>query len=142
MSQENVDITARAIEAWNRKDLDAFLREWHEEAEWRPAFPEGTEGTGTVFTGHDDIARAWQSVREAWTEYRVTGDDARMVGDNLLVLGRIYARGASSGIEIDSDWSAVVRFREGKIVSAWDWLDHAPALEAVGLPKQDARADS
>ena len=39
-----------------------------------------------------------------------------MVGDNLLVLGRIHARGATSGIEIDSEWSAVVQFRDGKIV--------------------------
>jgi ketosteroid isomerase-like protein len=140
MSQENVEITGRAIDAWNRQDLGAFLREWHAEAEWRPAFPEGTEGTGSVFRGHDDLARAWHNVREAWAEYRVTGDDVRMVGDNLLVLGRIYARGATSGIEINSEWSAVVQFRDGMIVSAWDWLDHAHALEAVGLSDQDAHA--
>jgi ketosteroid isomerase-like protein len=133
MSQENLESTKRAIDAWNRQDLEAFLREWHEEAGWRPAFPEGTEGTGSVFRGHDELGRAWHNVREAWSEYRVMGDDARFVGENLLVLGRIYARGIASGIEIDSDWSAVVRFRDGKIVSAWDWLDHASALEAVGL---------
>jgi len=50
-----------------------------------------------------------------------------------LVLGRIYARGARSGVEIESDWSAVLRFKDGKAISAWDWLDHAPALKAVGL---------
>jgi ketosteroid isomerase-like protein len=142
MSQENVEITGRAIDAWNRQDLGAFLREWHDDAEWRPAFPKGTEGSGSVFRGRDDLARAWQNVREAWVEYRVTAKNARMVGENLLVLGRIYARGAASGIEIDSEWSAVVRFRDGKIISAWDWLDHAHALNAVGLSGQDAPADS
>jgi len=103
------------------------------DAEWRPAFPKGTEGTGAVFRGHAGIREAWHNVRAAWSLYRVDVDDARMVGDDVLVLGRIFARGESSGIEIDSPWSAVVRFRSGLAVSAWDWLDHEHALEAVGL---------
>jgi ketosteroid isomerase-like protein len=91
MSQENVATALRAIDAWNRQDLEAFVDTWHPDAEWR------------------------------------------MVGESLLVLGRICARGARSDGEIDSDWSAVLRFKEGKIISAWDWLDHEHALEAVGL---------
>jgi ketosteroid isomerase-like protein len=133
MSQENVATALRAIDAWNRQDLEAFVDTWHPNAEWRPAFPEGTEGSGSVFRGHESIERAWHNVREAWAEYRVESDNARMVGESLLVLGRIYARGARSDIEIDSDWSAVLRFKEGKIISAWDWLDHEHALQAVGL---------
>ena len=124
---------AAAIDAWNRIDLPAFLETWHAEAEWRPAFPQGTEGAGSVFRGREEIARAWENVRAAWAEYRVEADDVRVVGDDLLILGRIYARGAISDVEIDSAWSAVVRFREGTIVSAWDWLDHESGLEAVGL---------
>ncbi len=130
-----MELVGRAVDAWNRQDLSAFLRTWHANAEWRPAFPEGTEGSGSVFRGHEEIARAWRNVREAWAEYRVEPADARMVGESLLVLGRVYTRGATSGVEIDSEWSAVVRFQDGKIVSAWDWLDHAHALEAVGSRK-------
>jgi ketosteroid isomerase-like protein len=115
MSQ-NTETAERAINAWNRCDLDAFLREWHVECEWRPAFPKGTQGTGSVFHGHAALAQAWQGVRDA-----------------LLVLGSIYARGTRSEVALESPWSAVVRFRDGKLVSAWDWLDHAPALKAVGL---------
>jgi ketosteroid isomerase-like protein len=48
------------------------------------------------------------------------------------VLGHLYARGAGSGLEIDSPWSAVVRFRDGKVFEARDWLDHARGLEAAG----------
>jgi ketosteroid isomerase-like protein len=123
----------RAINAWNRQDLPGFLETWDEDAEWRPAFPAGTEGSGAVFRGRAEIARAWRGVREAWTEYRVDVHDARTVGDAVLVLGRIHARGAHSDIEINSEWSAVVRVRDGKAISAWDWLDHDHALKAVGL---------
>jgi ketosteroid isomerase-like protein len=133
MSDQNIQNALRAIEAWNRQDLPTFLEAWDDDAEWRPAFPEGTEGSGGVFRGHGEIARAWRNVREAWTEYGVKAEDARMVGESLLVLGRIHARGAKSGVEIDSEWSAVLQFRGGRVISAWDWLDHAHALKAVGL---------
>jgi len=128
-----MDTAREAIAAWNRRDLPAFLDAWHVDCEWRPAFPKGTEGSGTVFHGHDAITRAWHGVREAWEKYQLDVEDARMVGDDLLVLGHIYLRGLESQVELDSPWSAVVRFREGKLISAWDWLDHAPALAAVGL---------
>jgi ketosteroid isomerase-like protein len=133
MSQENVEIATQAIDAWNRLDLDAFLKVWHVEAEWRPAFPKGTEGTGSVFRGQEGIRDAWHNVRTAWSVYEVKPDRVEMVDDALLVLGQIHARGETSGVEIDSAWSAVLRFRGGLIISAWDWLDHESALEAVGL---------
>jgi ketosteroid isomerase-like protein len=128
-----LDLARRAIEAWNRLDLDAFMQAWHPKADWRPAFPTGTEGAGGVFSGHDGIRDAWHYVRTAWSVYRVEPEELRLVGDVLPVLGRIHARGETSGIEIDSAWSAVLQFRDGKVIRAWDWLDHESALEAVGL---------
>ena len=104
---------------------------WHPDAEWRPAFPKGTEGAGGVFRGHASIREAWVNVRAAWAEYRAEAESARLVGDSVLVLGRIDARGKTSGIEINSEWSAVVRFQGGLAVSAWDWLDHRSALAAL-----------
>jgi ketosteroid isomerase-like protein len=133
MSEENVELVTRMIEAWNRQDLSGFLEGWHSEAEWRPAFPAGTEGTGNVFRGLEGVERAWQNVRVAWTEYRLDVQEARWSGEDLVVLGRIHVRGAISGAEIDSDWSAVVRLRDNKVFGAWDWLDHDSALEAAGL---------
>ncbi|HST33010.1 MAG TPA: nuclear transport factor 2 family protein [Solirubrobacteraceae bacterium] len=130
---DGATVAAAAIEAWNREDLPAFLATLAERAEWRPAFPKGTEGTGGVFGGHAEIEQAWHSVRDAWSEYQVSAEEVRLVGEELLVLGRIYARGRSSGLEIRSEWSAVVEVRDGQIVKAWDWLAHAPALDAVGL---------
>ncbi len=133
MSQANVQAATRAIDAWNGCDLTAFLEEWYPDCEWRPAFPKGTEGTGSVFRGHAGITTAWRAVRVAWTVYRLDVDEARLVGDELLLLGKIFARGARSGIDLEAPWSAVVRFRTGRLLSAWDWLSHDHALKAVGL---------
>jgi ketosteroid isomerase-like protein len=100
MSQENVEITEgfenlrRAVEAWNREDLDAFLETWHPDCEWRPAFPRSLEGVGAVYRGREGIA---------------------------------------SGLELDSDWGAVITVRDGLAIRAWDWLDRNEALKAAGL---------
>jgi ketosteroid isomerase-like protein len=136
MSQEqDVEVGAQSVVAWNNCDLDGFLEAWHPDCEWRPAFPKGTEGTGSVFRGHAGMRRAWDAVRVAWTVYRLDGEEARWVGDDLVVLGDIYAKGAMSGIELEAPWGAVLNFRDGKIVRAWDWLSREKALEAVGLPE-------
>ena len=103
MSQANVELVTRTIEAWNQQDLSGFLDGWHPEAEWRPAFPAGTEGTITVFRGLDGVERAWQDVRAALTEHRLDFQEARWSGEDLVVLGRIHVRGAISGARIDSD---------------------------------------
>ena len=132
MSHENVEIAQNAIDAWNRQDLDAFVEAWHPDCEWRPAFPKGTEGSGMVFRGREGVTRAWHGVREAWEKYRLEVEHARPVGDELLVLGHIYLEGAESQVGLDSPWSAVLRFSDGKVISAWDWLDHASAIEAMG----------
>jgi len=124
---------ASAIAAWNQLDLEAFMLGWHPDAEWRPAFPEGTQGAGAVFRGHGGIREAWHNARSAWSLYQVEPHEIRPVGESLLVLGRIHARGKASSIEIDSAWSAVLEFRDGAVSSAWDWLDHQSALRAVGL---------
>ena len=36
MSQENVEIVKRAVEAWNTDDLDALLAELDADVEWHP----------------------------------------------------------------------------------------------------------
>jgi ketosteroid isomerase-like protein len=83
--------------------------------------------------GREDIVRAWHGVRAVWETYRLDPEDARVAGDTLVVVGRIHARGRESGLELDSGWSALVRFRDGLAVSAWDWLDRDEAPRAAGL---------
>jgi ketosteroid isomerase-like protein len=38
-----LEVAQRAIDVWNREDLNAFLQTWHPDCEWRPAFPSSVE---------------------------------------------------------------------------------------------------
>jgi len=140
MSKENVEAATwietarRAIDAWNRQDLDAFLDTWHPDCEWRPAFPRSLEGVGTTYRGREGIARAWHGVRAVWDEYRLDPEEAHIVGKRLVVVGRVYARGRESGLDLDSAWSGLATFRDGLAISALDWLDRDAAFKAVEPP--------
>jgi ketosteroid isomerase-like protein len=132
-SEDWVETARRAIEAWNRVDLDAFLETWHPECEWRPAFPRSLEGVGIVYRGRDGIARAWHGVRAVWAVYLLDPEDAQLVGGKLVVVGQVSGRGRQSGLELESGWSALAGYRDGLLISAWDWLDRDAAFEAVGV---------
>ena len=135
-SGDSIETARRAIEAWNRVDLDAFLETWHPDCEWRPAFPRSLEGVGTVYKGREGIARAWRGVRAVWEVYRLDPEDAQLLGEKLVVVGQVSARGRESGLELDSGWSAAATFRDGLTLTAWDWLDRKAAFEAVAVRKR------
>jgi ketosteroid isomerase-like protein len=137
-SQEKIEVASwfetarRAIDAWNREDLDAFLETWHPDCEWRPAFPRSLEAVGTVYRGREGVSRAWDGVRAVWEEYRLDPEQTRIVGERIVVVGHIHARGRESGLALDSGWSVLGTFRDGLVLTAFDWLDRDAAFRAVG----------
>jgi hypothetical protein len=44
MSQENVELSLRLVDAWNRRDVEAVVGLWDSEAVWHPPLEEITEG--------------------------------------------------------------------------------------------------
>jgi len=55
MSQENVEIVRKAIQAWNRREADLLLSYTAPEIEWMPAGPAAVESA--VYRGHEAVAR-------------------------------------------------------------------------------------
>jgi uncharacterized protein len=132
MSQENVETMRRAIEAWNRGDLDGFLAGAHPDLEWHPVLAAGVEGSGGTYRGHDGARQFWTEFRAMFDEFAVVIQDARAVGTCVLILGRIHGR-AHSGVPVDTQWGGVFEMSEGLCVRTQEFLDHRSALEAVGL---------
>jgi ketosteroid isomerase-like protein len=69
MSRENVDRVDRAYDAFNRRDLDAFLAFMDPEVELMTRFME-LEGD-PYYRGHDGVRRFWTQFLSAWDEYGV-----------------------------------------------------------------------
>ncbi len=63
MSQENVEIAQKGIEAWNLRDADLWLSYAAPEIEWVPAGPAAVESA--VYGGYDEVRRGLAAVWDA-----------------------------------------------------------------------------
>jgi ketosteroid isomerase-like protein len=84
-------------------------------------------------TGHEGV-RQWMAESDAaFDVQRMEAEEWRDLGDDVLLIGRVHARGRESGVEIDSAIAWLYTLRDGKIVLARGYLDVQQALEAAGL---------
>jgi ketosteroid isomerase-like protein len=140
MSQENVDLVRRAVDAFNRRDLDAFVALTDDDVEVIPRSAP-LEG-GDHYHGHDGVRRWLKDLFGVFTDFTTEVVEAHDLEDLTLALLRQRARGAGSHAPTEQSIWNVARWRRGKCIW-WRAFDtRAEALEAVGLSEKDARADS
>ena len=133
MSEENVVAFERAVDAFNRRDIEAVLEELDPEVEWHPAFQVLLGGEATVYRGHEGYREFIRDSLEVFPEFQVEYSEVRDLGDRLLAIGYLRARGKESGAETESPVGYVVEFKNGKGVRVREYLDPKEALEAAGL---------
>jgi ketosteroid isomerase-like protein len=132
MSQENVEVVKRSVEAFLRGDIDAYLEEAGDDVVLdysRARGPyrgvhRGREGARELFTG---FWEAFSSIRSLSTEYIE-------VGDKVVLAARVRFRGRGSGAEVGGGGvGGVFTLRDRKIVRYQLFQSKAEALEAAGL---------
>ena len=134
MSRENVEVVRRALEAWQRDDLDTFLSLADPAVEWHAALERVIGGIEQCYRGIEGLRRFWSVYRTEFANFEVEGQELRDVHEDcVLLLGHFRWRGPASGIESESPAGLVITLRNGKIVRSMDYLTHQEALEAVGL---------
>ena len=129
MAQENVELAQQAFDAFNRRDLGAFLAlmDADVEAGSRLVAMEGG------YHGHDGIRRWWQNLLDAIPDYTLETVEARELGDLTLTTLRTRGHGADSDTPIEDTVWVVVDWRDKQVVR-WRVLStEAEALEAVGV---------
>jgi ketosteroid isomerase-like protein len=131
MSEENVELVRRALEAFPRGDMEEMLSFMDPEGEFHSAIVGGAEGN--VYRGHEGFRRWYADSFESFEELRNEWTEFRDPGNRVLALGRVHARGRESGVEIDSPMGWVFTVRGGKLLKGEGFLDPEEALEAAGL---------
>jgi ketosteroid isomerase-like protein len=133
MSQQNVEALRQALDAYNRRDIDAFMERFDPMVETHPLNLAMFAQEATVYHGHDGIRRFIGDVDEVLSEIQVEVVEIRDLGERIVARGRLHARGRASGAEIDSPIGWVVDFASGKVVRMRDYPDFTGALKAAGL---------
>jgi ketosteroid isomerase-like protein len=131
MSQENVVIVKRLYDAFNRDDFDAGVALCDSEVVIDRSNSVGPDAR--IYRGHPGLEEFWNEWKRAWADSHWEIDECIDSGDNVVVLGRLYARGAASGASVEANVSQVVVVRGGKVLSSKLFQSRSEALEAAGL---------
>jgi ketosteroid isomerase-like protein len=135
MSQQNLEIVKRGIDAFNRRDVDLLAELTTADFAWIPALPGTVEADG--YQGREGMERYFAEIRSTWEELRVIGDEVRDLGDGALLLGRTEGRGRVSGVRVDAPIGIVFEFRRSKVWRVSAYLDHSEAVRVAGVSGMD-----
>jgi ketosteroid isomerase-like protein len=134
MSQDNVDKTRAFIEAYNRRDFDAAVEDFHPAVEW--VLPEHQSFDSCQ--GPGAIRRFWEGIDETFDELQLVPQEYVDAGDRVAVRLRHYGRGKGSGAEIDTElYHQVTTFEDGVIVrfdyvTSWEQALQLAAIRQEG----------
>jgi ketosteroid isomerase-like protein len=133
MSQENVEIIRRLVDAWNRQDADGILALIHPEGEYVNAPTAVEPGTRR---GHDEVVAVMRKQWEILSGASQEIDRFYDRGEEIITEGRVSRTMPGSDGRISNPLLISWRFRDGKLIRL-EQLGAGPefpdALKAAGL---------
>jgi ketosteroid isomerase-like protein len=139
MSQEQVEMFRKALEAFNRGDVEGALKNVDPQVEWQT--PRSLPDPQTYY-GHAGVKSWWAMWSDAFEQLRLEPGEFKDLGEGqVLVPVRASGRGRESGAEVNVSFYLLGWGRE-KLKRMEFFPNKAEALEAAGLSEQDAHADS
>jgi ketosteroid isomerase-like protein len=131
MSQENVVLHRRLIEAYNIRDFDAFVALCDPQIEVHSVF---AAPGGADYQGHDGVRQWLRDLEVTWgDEFRVEPEAFFDLAESTLVFGVLHGRGRQSGVEAAMQNAQVVTVRDGLIVYVKVYMHREDALRDLGL---------
>jgi ketosteroid isomerase-like protein len=124
-----------ALEAYNRRDLDAAVVTAHPEFEYHPGHEWVEAGlVEPCYRGVEGYRRYVATVDEVWGgENYLKPVELIDLGDRLVALADGTMRAQVSGVSLSEAFALVSTLRDGRSIHIQEYYDHAEALEAVGL---------
>ena len=127
MSQENVEVVRRYIDAWQR-DSDAMIEHLDPNLVWAPV-----EESHTPSRGHEGARRLREGWLDNWEEHQLDVEEVLDKRDQVVVGMRLRGRGKLSGVEVELVQYSQFTVRNRRITHIYEHAARAEALEAAGL---------
>jgi HAD superfamily hydrolase (TIGR01509 family) len=127
------DLVARAYEAWNRADVDAFMALIAPEIEWRTA---GVFlGLGADYRGREEVRRFWEEFHEPWERISIGNEEMLETGPDEIVVRVRFSGVGRDGIEADIAFGQHYVSRDGQLTRMTSYLTWEQAT-AAALPPE------
>ena len=132
MSEENIEVLKRSVEAYNQRDMDTLLDLASPNYEFAPLLATVIETT--TYRGHEGLRKYFEDADSTWGEIQVRFDDVRDAGGDLVyACGELYGKGRASGLEVQVPLACVAEVRDGKLTRLQSYETADEALKAAGL---------
>jgi ketosteroid isomerase-like protein len=130
MSQENVEHYQRGIEAFNRRDLEAFLALAHPDV---VGISRVLAIEGGSYQGHDGTRKWWNDLLDVFPDFTIEVVWVRDAGDLTVAELRNSAHGEGSAAPLEELVWQVSEWRDGRVVRWQMYGSDQDALEAAEL---------
>jgi ketosteroid isomerase-like protein len=124
-----------AIEAYNRRDLEAVATIFHPDLEYFP-YREFVEAAlaEPCYHGPSGYREYITATYDVWgTDVRLYPTELIDMGDQGVLLADMPMRAQASGIPLAQTYATIATLKDGRVIRQRDFLDQAEALEAAGL---------
>jgi ketosteroid isomerase-like protein len=131
MTQENVEIVLRGLDAFSSGDLEGILGDLAPDFEFNPSgrFMD----TQQLYRGPAGFADFWNAFQAAWEKITISVERIEELDDRVLTLGTFHGRGGGSGVEVNAEAAWIHTIKDGLIVRLRSFATWKEALEAAGL---------
>ena len=131
MSEENVEIVLRVIDAMNAGGVVGATEFFHPDLVFEePPSQPGSE----IAIGMGDAVDTYAAFDDAWEEHRTEVEEIRDLGGNDVLAVTIEHLRGRDGIEFAQPCASIVTLEEGKVIRLRPFWDRAEAFKAAGLP--------
>jgi ketosteroid isomerase-like protein len=129
----NVELHRRANDAFNRRDVEAYIAYCDPQIELHSAV---TVPGGGVYHGHDGVRRWHRDLQDVFgDEIRVRPEAYFDLGEHTITFHVLEGRGQRSGADVATPAAHVCRWRDGPIVYFKGYTHREGALRDLGVPE-------
>lgn len=130
MSGENVRLYRQGIDAFNRRDLDAFLELAHPDV---IGVSRVLAVEGDTYQGHDGTREWWNNLLGVFPDFTIEVVSVREVGHLIVSELANRAHGEERPAPLEESVWQVSEWRDGQVVRWQIYENERDALQAAGL---------
>ena len=129
MSEENVEVVRAAVDAYNRGDRDAALKDAAPDFEMDLSRALGPQHG---IYGLEQIQGFWREFDESWGSIQIDPHEFIEIGEHVVVPWTMRTVGRD-GIEVEARVTWTFTIRDGAVQRITMYQEREEALEAAGL---------
>jgi ketosteroid isomerase-like protein len=131
VSDHNIELHRRANEAFNTRDVEAYIALCDPEVELHSAV---TVPGGAEYHGHDGVRRWHRDIEDAFgDEVRVEPKAYFDLGEHTITFHVLHGRGRQSGADVAKPAAHLCRWRDGLLVYFRGYSNQQDALRDLDV---------